>query len=64
MAALDVVHRRLSGSGLDDFCLVLHSHKANKKEILEQLDNALQLGKKEGKLQEEAMLKLQSLQAD
>ena len=31
MAALDVVHRRLAGAGLDDFCLVLHSHKANKK---------------------------------
>jgi primosomal protein N' len=30
MAALEVVHRRLRDVGLADFCLELHSHKANK----------------------------------
>ncbi|MCB9696258.1 MAG: DUF3320 domain-containing protein [Alphaproteobacteria bacterium] len=33
MAALEVVHRRLQQVGLGDFCLELHSHKANKKEV-------------------------------
>ena len=43
MAALDVVYRRLSDVHLADFCLSLHSHKANKKEILEQLGANLSL---------------------
>ena len=34
MAALEVVHRRLTNAGLDDFCLILHSHKANKRAVL------------------------------
>src|SRR5690606_8206583 len=40
MAALDVVYRRLKACGLGDFCLELHSAKANKREVLEQLDAA------------------------
>lgn len=43
MAALDVVYRRLSDVHLADFCLSLHSHKANKKEILDQLSANLSL---------------------
>ena len=43
MAALEVVHRRLSTAGLADFCLILHSHKANKKEILKTLSDTLNL---------------------
>lgn len=42
-AALDVVHHRLTQSKLDDFCLVLHSNKAGKKEVLSQLDRTLGL---------------------
>ena len=64
MAALDVVHRRLAGAGLDDFCLVLHSHKANKKNVLEQLGKVLDLSKKKVKLSDEAYQKLDILQAD
>ncbi|MBR3042708.1 MAG: DUF4011 domain-containing protein, partial [Eubacterium sp.] len=41
MAALSVVQRRLALLGIDDFCLELHSDKANKKHILTQLDKAL-----------------------
>jgi hypothetical protein len=41
MAALDVVHRRLVREGLGDFCLELHSHKANKKEVTASLAAAL-----------------------
>ena len=37
MAALEVVHRRLSQVGLGDFCLELHSHKTNKKDVLASL---------------------------
>lgn len=43
MAALDVVYRRLTDVHLADFCLSLHSHKANKKEILNQLGANLSL---------------------
>lgn len=42
-AALDVVHRRLKQAKLDDFCLVLHSNKAGKKEVLSQLAHTLNL---------------------
>lgn len=41
MAALDVVHRRLKACGLDEYCLELHSNKANKKQVLESLGKAL-----------------------
>ena len=40
MAALNVVHRRLTEKGLGPFCLQLHSNKANKTEVLAQLDSA------------------------
>jgi very-short-patch-repair endonuclease len=41
MAALDVVHKRLAQVGLSEFCLNAHSHKANKREIIRQLGDAL-----------------------
>jgi len=37
IAALDVVYRRLREVGLGDFCLELHSNKARKLDVLEQL---------------------------
>lgn len=37
IAALDVVYRRLREVGLGDFCLELHSSKARKLDVLEQL---------------------------
>jgi len=36
-AALDVVHRRLCNVGLRDFCLPLHSHKANRRDVVTEL---------------------------
>jgi very-short-patch-repair endonuclease len=42
MAALEVVHRRLTAAGLGDFCLELHSHKANKKDVIASLAASLQ----------------------
>ena len=36
-AALEVVHRRLKDIGLGQFCLELHSNKARKADVLDQL---------------------------
>ncbi|WP_301002424.1 DUF4011 domain-containing protein [Capsulimonas corticalis] len=41
MAALDAVFKRLRDKGLADLCLEAHSHKANKKDVLDQLRRAL-----------------------
>ena len=39
-AALEVVYRRLQNIGLGDFCLELHSNKAKRLEVLQQLGRA------------------------
>lgn len=39
MAALEVVKKRLESVGLGDFCLELHSNKANKKTVITELYN-------------------------
>ena len=41
MAALEVVKSRLDRVGLGDFCLELHSHKSNKREVLQELERTL-----------------------
>ncbi|CAN5304396.1 DUF4011 domain-containing protein [soil metagenome] len=41
MAALQVVHRRLVAAGLGEFCLELHSTKANKRTVMRELAAAL-----------------------
>jgi very-short-patch-repair endonuclease len=43
MAALEVVHRRLESIGLGPFCLELHSSKAKKAEVLQQLGKSLDM---------------------
>ncbi|MEZ6016107.1 MAG: DUF4011 domain-containing protein [Planctomycetota bacterium] len=48
MAALDVVQRRLQALGLGTACLELHSNKASKKGVLEQLKAALDEGRVRG----------------
>lgn len=58
-AALKVVHKRLTQVGLADFCLNLHSHKANKKEILSELGKTLNLNK--FSVQEDALYQLETL---
>ncbi|MBQ8685642.1 MAG: DUF4011 domain-containing protein [Clostridia bacterium] len=42
-AALSVVKKRLDGLGLGDFCLELHSNKANKSDVLQKLSSTLAL---------------------
>lgn len=64
MAALEVVRKRLTTAGLEDFCLTLHSYKANKKEILEQLSTVLNLSRQKANLSDEVFQKLDLLQED
>ena len=45
MAALDVVKRRLDHIQIGDACLELHSHKANKRAVLDELNRTLGLGR-------------------
>lgn len=42
-AALEVVQKRLAALGIDDFCLKLHSNKATKKAVLNQLRRGLEI---------------------
>ncbi|URZ18332.1 DUF3320 domain-containing protein [Clostridium felsineum] len=59
MAAIEVVYKRLDAAGLGDFCLTLHSYRANKKEIIKQLVKMLNVNKV--KLQDEALYELDAL---
>lgn len=61
-AALQVVHKRLTEVGLNDFCLALHSHKANKKEILQSIAANLKLPRK--RMKDSAMFELTELFQD
>ncbi len=60
MAALEVVHGRLERLGLGSICLELHSSKANKKIVLEEISRTLALGRPKSQWSEE---RLESLQA-
>ena len=48
MAALSVVQNRLEKLGLGDFCLELHSNKATKRHLIQQLASILENLEKEG----------------
>ena len=45
LAALEVVKRRLETAGLGAICLELHSHKANKRVVLEEIGRTWDLGR-------------------
>ena len=45
MAALSVVEKRLNKVGLGPFCLELHSNKAQKRAVLKQLEDTLNVGR-------------------
>ena len=45
LAALNVVYDKLKRAGLDEFCLELHSHKANKKDVIDELCHTLKAQK-------------------
>ena len=63
-AALDVVYKRLKDVGLSDFCLTLHSNKANKKETLTQLENVLTLSRNKANISSSVQYKLDKLITD
>src|SRR5262249_55723530 len=42
-AALEVVRRRLEACRLSDFCLEIHSHRANRRAVLVELGRCLEL---------------------
>jgi len=48
MAALEVVKRRLDVTGVGDACLELHSNKANKRTLLDELRRTWELGAPRG----------------
>lgn len=45
LAALNVVYDKLKKAGLAEFCLELHSHKSNKKQVVSELNQTLRLPK-------------------
>lgn len=45
MAALSVVEKRLNKVGLGPFCIELHSNKAQKRAVLKQLEDTLNVGR-------------------
>ncbi len=59
MAALQVVYHRLQEAHLADFCLPLHSYKANKKEILAQIGANLNLN--QTRVNDQARMNLEEL---
>ena len=58
-AALNVVKHRLEQTNLLDFCLPMHSHKANKKEIISELYRTAELGRE--RVKEGALIQLEKL---
>lgn len=62
MAALEVVYKRLKETGLTDFSLQLHSHKANKKDVLNELGRTLNMSKSHTR--EDAIAELDQLLED
>ena len=71
-AALNVVFDKLKKAGLADFCLELHSHKANKKAVIDELNRTLEMPKssvsssaqEEIRQKQEAQTKLDSYAAE
>ena len=53
-AALEVVYKRLTQVELSNFCLTLHSHKAKRRDILDQLDNSIKMSRMKIELQQDA----------
>ena len=72
LAALSVVYEKLKNAGLEEFCLELHSHKANKKQVIDELCHTLKLPKsgvsdqaeKQLRIKQEAQEKLDGYAAE
>jgi very-short-patch-repair endonuclease/DNA polymerase III delta prime subunit len=63
-AALEVVQSRLEKVGLGTFCLEVHSNKANKKDVLRQLGESLEMSRRQSPAEWEAQTRrLEELRA-
>lgn len=58
MAALEVVHGRLVEAGLGEFCLELHSSKANKRAVMQELASALDASLQRPRVEESATARI------
>lgn len=64
MAALDVVHTRLVEAGFGEFCLELHSGKANKRLVMKGIAEALDASLQRPRLHDSSGGRLQELRQD
>ncbi|MBI1763645.1 MAG: DUF3320 domain-containing protein [Acidobacteria bacterium] len=64
MAALEVVYNRLAAAGLQDYCLQLHSNKANKRAVLDELGRALDSPRSPNHTHDEQLKRLGVLRAE
>ena len=64
MAALEVVKHRLDNVGLGEFCLELHSHKSNKREVLQELERTMYAEIKTSNGQKDSFRQLDLLKSD
>ncbi|HSP48137.1 MAG TPA: DUF3320 domain-containing protein, partial [Clostridiaceae bacterium] len=62
MAALSVVQRRLQKIGLGPFSLEIHSNKAKKRDVLQQMDNTIRMVK--GRSSEDFMKTVKKLEEE
>jgi DNA polymerase III delta prime subunit len=61
MAALEVVKKRLDNNGIGDFCLELHSRKANKNEVIKELVRVLEIPQKPDHSHDDEIAKLEDI---
>lgn len=64
MAALEVVYRRLVEAGLGEFCLELHSTKANKRAVMQELAASLDASLQRPHVEESATGRIAALRAE
>lgn len=64
MAALDVVKSRLESAGLGDYCLELHSRKANKKRVIEDIAKTMHESKAPDHDNDKELVKLEKHRKD
>ena len=64
MAALEVVHSRLVQAGLGEFCLELHSTKANKRAVMKEIAAALDASLQRAKAGDSSAPRLATVRAE
>src|SRR5207237_271756 len=64
MAALEVVYSRLVEAGLGEFCLELHSTKANKRAVMRELALALDASLQRPQVEESATARIGAVRAE